>query len=91
MFAVSRVSSMACYGEVWTDEDFNILRMSEHCEPPGNWKHYESVVTYGWLQRTDETPRLTIKNTISDNSFFDTLITLQDPVPAQIAHVVPQR
>jgi hypothetical protein len=57
-FAVSKIFTAACYGEVWTDEDTNMLRMSEHYELPGKWKNYQGVVTYGWLQRTDETPRL---------------------------------
>jgi nitrous oxidase accessory protein NosD len=33
----------------------------------------------------------TVGNTQSDNSFFETLIPTQDPVPAHIVHVVPQR
>jgi nitrous oxidase accessory protein NosD len=33
----------------------------------------------------------TVGNTHSGNSFFDTLIPVQDPVPTHIAHVVPQR
>jgi hypothetical protein len=57
-FAVSKIHTVACYGEVWTDEDTNILRMSEHYELPGKWKNYQGVVTYGWLQRKDEPPRL---------------------------------
>ena len=57
-FAVNKIAAVACYGEVWTDEDTNILRMSEHYELPGKWKHYQGVVTYGWLQRMDEIPRL---------------------------------
>lgn len=46
-----------CYGEVWTDERFNILRVSEHLELSGGWKAYESVVTYGRLQRSGEADR----------------------------------
>ena len=46
-----------CYGEVWTDERFNILRVSEHLELSGKWTAYESVVTYGRLQRTGEADR----------------------------------
>jgi hypothetical protein len=57
-YEVSKVDIVACYGEVWTDEDTNILRISEHYELPGKWKHYQGVVTYGWLQQKDETPRL---------------------------------
>jgi nitrous oxidase accessory protein NosD len=33
----------------------------------------------------------TVGNTQSGNSFFDTLIPAQDPVPARIVHVAPQR
>jgi nitrous oxidase accessory protein NosD len=33
----------------------------------------------------------TVGNTQSGNSFFDTLITMQDPVPAHTVHVAPQR
>jgi hypothetical protein len=57
-FAVSKIVTVACYGEVWTDEDTNILRMSEHYEIPGKWKDYQGVVTYGWLQRKEEIPLL---------------------------------
>jgi len=33
----------------------------------------------------------TVGNTHSGNSFFDTLIPVQDPLPAHIVHVAPQR
>ena len=33
----------------------------------------------------------TVGNTLSGNSFFDTLIPVQDPVPAHTVHVAPQR
>jgi nitrous oxidase accessory protein NosD len=33
----------------------------------------------------------TVGNTQSGNSFFDTLIPVQDPAPAHIVHVAPQR
>jgi nitrous oxidase accessory protein NosD len=33
----------------------------------------------------------TVGNTHSGNSFFDTLIPVQDPVPGHIVHIVPQR
>jgi hypothetical protein len=57
-FAVHKIGSVGCYGEVWTDESTNILRMSEHLEISGRWKEYQSVVTYGWLRRTGDAPRL---------------------------------
>jgi nitrous oxidase accessory protein NosD len=33
----------------------------------------------------------TVGNTQSGNSFFGTLIPVQDPVPAHLVHVAPQR
>jgi nitrous oxidase accessory protein NosD len=33
----------------------------------------------------------TVGNTHSGNSFFDTLIPVQDPAPAHTVHVAPQR
>jgi hypothetical protein len=58
LFAISKTETVACYGEVWTDGDTNILRMSEHLELLGRWKDYQAVVTYGWLKKANETPRL---------------------------------
>jgi hypothetical protein len=57
-FAVSKIVNVGCYGEVWTDENTNILRMSEHFEISGRWRDYQAVVTYGWLRRTNEVPKL---------------------------------
>ena len=57
-FAVSQIANVGCYGEVWTDENTNILRMSEHFEISGRWRDYQVVVTYGWLRRTDEAAKL---------------------------------
>jgi len=63
-FTVSHMVEVACYGEVWTDEDTNIIRISEHLELSDNLKAYrgwdecEVVLTYGWLKLADEPPRL---------------------------------
>lgn len=57
-FAVSKVAVAACFGEVWTDEDMNILRISEHLELSGKWQNSQAVVTYGWLDKPQEAPRL---------------------------------
>jgi hypothetical protein len=57
-FAIRKVSTNSCYGEVWTDADFNIYRISLHVEIAGKWRNYQSVVTYGWLRRPDDVPRL---------------------------------
>ena len=56
-FRISKIRTVRCYGEVWTDDGFNILRISEHFELSG-WKDHGTVVTYGWLRLTDQIPRL---------------------------------
>jgi hypothetical protein len=58
LFSVSKIKAVGCYGEVWTDSNTNILRISEHYELPGVWKNYESAVTYGWLHKRGDIPRL---------------------------------
>jgi hypothetical protein len=63
-FTVSKTVAVACYGEVWMDEDTNIVRMSEHLELSDKlkayrgWEDYQVVLTYGWLKIANETPRL---------------------------------
>jgi hypothetical protein len=58
LFETRKTANVACYGEVWTDDDLNILRISLHYELPGKWKDYMSVVTYGWLSQADKAPQL---------------------------------
>ena len=58
LFVVSKIDATGCYGEVWTDEDVNVLRISEHFELLGKWKNNQTVVTYGWLKKADDAPRL---------------------------------
>jgi hypothetical protein len=61
-FKISKTVAVACYGEVWTDEDTNIVRMSEHLELSDKlkayrgWEEYQVVLTYGWLMQADEPP-----------------------------------
>jgi hypothetical protein len=63
-FTVGKIVAVACYGEVWTDEDMNILRMSERfdlSEKLGafrGWEGNDVIITYGWLDRANEPPRL---------------------------------
>jgi len=63
-FTVGKAVAMACYGEVWTDENLNIIRMSkrldfsEKLKAFRGWQDVHSVLTYGWLERTNEPPRL---------------------------------
>ncbi len=63
LFKIKRTVTVACYGEVWTDEDMNIIRMSEHYELSKK-EDFHVVVTYGWLRAVDDIPRL-IPMTIS--------------------------
>jgi hypothetical protein len=62
-FTRSKVVAVSCYGEVWTDEDTNILRISENLELSDKlkayrgWEEYQIVLTYGWLKLANE-PRL---------------------------------
>ena len=63
-FKISKILAVACYGEVWTDEDTNILRvsknldLSEKLKAYRGWEECQVVITYGWLKQEDETPRL---------------------------------
>jgi len=62
-FTISKTVAVACYGEVWTDEDMNIIRMSQNLELSDKlkayrgWEECQVVLTYGWLKRVDEPPR----------------------------------
>lgn len=64
LFTVGKVVAVACYGEVWTDDDMNILRMSERLDLSKRlgayrgWQNYGAVLTYGWLNWAKEPPRL---------------------------------
>jgi hypothetical protein len=49
--------SYTAYGEVWTDESLNLMRMSLHCEKHGRHE-WEGVVTFGWIARPEAEPRL---------------------------------
>jgi hypothetical protein len=58
LFKIKKTETVECYGEAWTDENMNILRMSEHLELRGSWKNYQGEVTYGWLRMEDGTSYL---------------------------------
>lgn len=58
-FSIHRYVQGAPYGEVWTDQQENILRMSLHCEDHGwGWGNTETIVTYGWLTKPGVGSRL---------------------------------
>jgi hypothetical protein len=69
IFSVSKIHTVSCYGEVWTDEDFNIIRMSEHLNLFGTWKNYQAVVTFDWLQKESE-PKKLIPITIASQAEY---------------------
>ena len=53
--------AVACSGEVWTDDDMNILRISQDLFPPPSktkWTNLHTVVAYGWLKEPEEQPKL---------------------------------
>jgi hypothetical protein len=64
LFTISKAVAVACYGEVWTDKDLNILRISEHLDLSDKlkayrgWEDFQIVLTYGWLKQEDEVTRL---------------------------------
>jgi len=58
VFSFNKIHTYPCYGEVWTDEHTNILRISRNFPLSDRWKNYRTVVTYGWLRQKGETPRL---------------------------------
>ena len=63
-FRISKVVAVACYGEVWTDENTNIIRMSQNLELSDKlkayrgWEECQIVLTYGWLKVVDDSPAL---------------------------------
>ena len=63
-FSVSKTVAVACYGEVWTDGDTNITRISLHLDLSEKlkvyrgWEGYQVVLTYDRLQREGEPQRL---------------------------------
>ena len=52
---------VACNGEVWTDGDLNIIRITQNLTPPASktsWNNLHIVVAYGWLREPGEEPKL---------------------------------
>jgi hypothetical protein len=62
-FKVGRPVTTGCYGEVWTDENTNIIRISEHLDLSDKlmeykgWNDVQIVVTYGLIKIADEPSR----------------------------------
>jgi hypothetical protein len=64
VFKISKLLEVGCYGEVWTDENTNIIRISQNLELSDKskdnlgWEETSLVITYGWINITDEPPQL---------------------------------
>jgi len=60
LFRRTTLYGPSCGGEVWTDEKFNILRISEAYDLPqeAGWKNLRAVASYGWLETAGEPTRL---------------------------------
>jgi hypothetical protein len=63
-FFTSKKIVVSCYGEVWTDDSLNILRISERLDFSDKlkarvgWRNVGVVVTYSSLKQPGESPRL---------------------------------
>lgn len=61
---------VACHGEIWTDQEFNIVRMTENDDPYDKWTEYRSVVTFGiWKEPNTGDHRIPL--TITAQAKFD--------------------
>lgn len=64
VFVLRKTVAVACYGEAWTDQDMNIIRislnldLSEKLKSYRGWEEFQVVITYGRLQRENEPERL---------------------------------
>lgn len=54
----SKIDTLNCYGEVWTDKDLNLVRASENYKLIGRWKNYHGVVTFGVVTIGDHRVRV---------------------------------
>lgn len=58
-FSIHKEVNATPYGEVWTDQNENIERISMHCEDHyGHWGGDETIITYGWLTKPGVERRL---------------------------------
>lgn len=62
-FKVGHPVVVGCYGEVWTDENTNVIRISEHLDLSDKlkeykgWNDFQILVTYGLIKIADEPSR----------------------------------
>jgi hypothetical protein len=64
LFTTHHVDTVSCYGEVWTDEDLNIVRASESYNLLGKWRQFHGIVTYGVVDVAGRETRLPLTVTV---------------------------
>jgi len=47
---IHRLHTYDCYGEVWTDQDENIIRISQNFHMMDSWTDWREIVTFGWIE-----------------------------------------
>jgi hypothetical protein len=60
IFQRRTTKSYDCHGEVWTDEQGTIIRISQAMDLQGPWYHFWSVITYGWVEKDGQQYRLPV-------------------------------
>jgi hypothetical protein len=68
------VGTVKCRGEVWTDENFNILRITQDDDLPASktrWHKLHVAVIYGRLEEAAKEPRLLPTNVVLRAEFSD--------------------
>ncbi|MHB8527271.1 MAG: S1 family peptidase [Candidatus Acidiferrales bacterium] len=69
-FVHHHLESYECFGEVWTDQDENIVRISENIHTLQSWRNFRSIVTFGWTDIEGQRPLVpvTISTQTEDGS-----------------------
>jgi len=81
-----KIISVAVRGEVWTDDELNILRVKQQllAPPSMGWLNYRDSVLYGWLELPRGERKLVPTNIISraeltdDHQVYSTLCRITD-------------
>ncbi len=85
-FHTEKIISVPVRGEVWTDDDMNILRVTQEllAPPSMGWVNLHDTVLYGWLESPNGDRRLVPTNIISrgeltdDHKEYSTLCRITD-------------
>ncbi len=64
---------LPCRGEIWTDDQLNVLFFSKHMSPPKStdWEDVSVVVLYGWLKEDGKQPHLVPISTLQRSNHLD--------------------